>query len=113
MEINPQDAEALNNMAWILATAPDASIRDGAKAVELAESAVAVSGNGQPRTLATLAAALAEKGRFADAVKTAERALQLAIDRADAGLANSIRTQLGFYQSNMPFRDDRSTSTHH
>ena len=70
--------EALNNMAWILATWPDALTRDGTKAVELAERADSLTRGESPVISATLAAAYAEAGRFADAVKTGQRALQLA-----------------------------------
>ncbi|MEN3367960.1 MAG: protein O-mannosyl-transferase [Verrucomicrobiota bacterium] len=109
LEINPNDTEVLNNMAWVLATAPDASIRNGQKALKMAQRAVSDIGNRQPRTLATLAAALAENGRFPDANRTAEQALRLAIDQHNFGLADSIRAQLELYRSNLPFRDNRST----
>ncbi|MEY2495487.1 MAG: protein O-mannosyl-transferase [Verrucomicrobiota bacterium] len=111
LEINPNDAEVLNNMAWVLATAPDASIRNGEKAVEMAQRAVSLTSNSQPRTTATLAAAFAETGRFPDAVKTAERGLQLATGQGNVALANSIRTQLGLYRSSLPFRDTRSSAS--
>jgi tetratricopeptide (TPR) repeat protein len=111
LAINPDDAEVLNNMAWVLATTPDASIRNGEKAVEMAQRAVSLSGNSQPRTLATLAAALAETGRFSEAIKTVERALQLATGQGNVALANSIRVQLELYRSNLPFRDTRSSAS--
>lgn len=39
LEIEPDDTEAMNNMAWILATCPDPLVRDRAKAIELAQCA--------------------------------------------------------------------------
>lgn len=112
LEINPDDAEVLNNMAWVLATAPEASMRNGEKALEMAQRAVSRTGNSQPRTLATLAAALAETGRFPDAVRSAEHALQLAIDQGNFALADSIRVQLELYRASLPFRDNRSSALH-
>ena len=67
LEIAPDDTQALNNMSWILATWPDAQIRDGAKAVELAGRADTLTRNKSPIISATLAAAYAEAGRFAEA----------------------------------------------
>jgi len=111
VEIDPNDAEARNNMAWILATWPEPGIRNGAKAVELAERADSLTRGSSPISRATLAAAYAEVGRFADAVKTAESASELASVQGNMALADSIRKQLEFYRSGSPFRDDRNAST--
>jgi len=108
LQTNPDDVEILNNMAWVLATCPGDNVRDGAKAVELAQRAVSLTGNSQPRTLATLAAAFAETGRFPDAIKTAEQALQLVMDQGNFALADSIRAQLKLYRASLPFRDNSS-----
>lgn len=107
LEINPNDLQALNNMAWILATSPDALARDGAKAVELAERADVLAGDREPVHGATLAAAYAEAGRFADAVKTGQRALLLATAQGNTARADSIRAQVERYQSGAAFRDHR------
>ena len=111
LRINPDDTEALNNMAWILATWPDALIRDGAKAVELAERADSLTGGNSPIIDATLAAAYAEAGRFAEALKTGQRALQLATTEGNISRADSIRAQIEAYQSGAAFRDHRYAST--
>ena len=108
LQTNPDDAEILNNMAWVLASCPDDNVRDGAKAVELAQRAVSLTGNSQPRALATLAAAFAETGRFPDAIKTAEQALQSVMDQGNSALADSIRAQLKLYRASLPFRDNSS-----
>jgi Flp pilus assembly protein TadD len=108
LQINPDDTQALNNMAWMLATWPDALIRDGTKAVALAERAVLLADNKEQRTIATLAAAYAEMGRFSEAVATAQRALQLALNEGNNGRAAAIRSQLKFYESGAAFRDRRS-----
>jgi tetratricopeptide (TPR) repeat protein len=102
----PGDAEAQKNMAWVLATWPDARIRDGAKAVELAEHANR-SESGNPIIGATLAAAYAEAGRFPDAIRTAETAFHLATDSGNTALAELLRAQIVLYRSGHPFRDIR------
>jgi tetratricopeptide (TPR) repeat protein len=107
LEIHPDDTEALNNRAWILATWPNPSIRDGAKAVALAERADSLLNKRNQVVAATLAAAYAETGRFAEAVRAAERALQLAITERHEARVRSIRGQLETYKSRNAFRDNR------
>jgi len=108
LNINPDDTQALNNMAWILSTWPDALTRDGARAVALAERADSLTRGASPVISATLAAAYAEAGRPADAVKAAQRALQLSLAEGDNARATSIREQLELYQAGSAFRDRRS-----
>lgn len=107
LAINPHDIEALNNTAWILATWPEATIRDGTRAVELAERADSFTHGESPVISATLAASYAEAGRATDAVKTAERALRLATALGNGARADSIRAQIALYQSGAAFRDRR------
>ena len=71
-------------LAWLLATADDAQVRDGARALQLAEDADRRTNHDDPDVLNALAAAYAETGRFSEAVDTAERALAAArADRSD------------------------------
>lgn len=107
LEITPDDANTQNNLAWLLATSPETRIRNGAKAVELAQRADRLTAGGNPVISATLAAAYAETGRFPDAVKTAKRAFQLATSSGNTALADSIRVQIELYQSSLPSRDKR------
>ncbi len=67
VKINPTNLPALDNLAWLLATNPEASLRNGARALELAHQACQISGGNHPNLLQTLAAAYAETGRFAEA----------------------------------------------
>ncbi len=75
LRLHPNDAALLNDTAWMLATNPNASIRNGAEAVELAERALKLSVGNEPAVLDTLAAAYAEAGRFPEAIATANKAL--------------------------------------
>src|SRR5438067_1056504 len=72
-EIAHQDPHSRNNVAWVLATSPDASIRDGSRAVKLAQEAVDLSGGKEPQFLRTLAAAYAEDNRFGEAISAAKQ----------------------------------------
>jgi tetratricopeptide (TPR) repeat protein len=108
----PNLAEAQSNLAriaWTLATAPEPSVRNGAKAVELARQIDQLSGGANPVLAATLAAAYAEAGRFSEAVATAQRAAQLAAGHNNPALAATIQAQLKLYQAGLPFHQaDRS-----
>jgi tetratricopeptide (TPR) repeat protein len=104
LEIKPDDVVALNNVAWIRATHPDAKFRDGPGAVALAQRAVALSA-GDADTLNTLAAAYAEAGRFPDAVRTAKEALRAATAQGNQGLADSLRKRIEIYGQRRPWRD--------
>jgi Flp pilus assembly protein TadD len=95
----------LNNLAWLLATSSETRIRDGARAVELAERAVHLERGDHPIIIATLAAAYAEAGRFPDAVKTARRALDLAFGSRNTDLADAIKAQLELYEASIPSRE--------
>ena len=68
----PGSAGTRNNLAWVLATARDPRMRDGARAVAFASEAV--RSDRQPAWLDTLAAAHAESGDFARAVAVEEEA---------------------------------------
>lgn len=76
--LRPDFPEALDGLAWILSTSPDAALRNGKEAVAMAERANVLTKQIDPIRLRTLAAAYAEAGRFREAIKT----LQLAKQRA-------------------------------
>jgi tetratricopeptide (TPR) repeat protein len=103
LEGNPDWVDAKNDLAWALATTRDPNLRDGAKALRLAEQA----SKARPvaETLDTLAAALAETGQFDRAVATARQAAELARTAGQADLEREIQTRLVFYQSRQPYRE--------
>ncbi len=107
LELSPDDTQTMNNLAWTLATSPDALVRDGFRAVQIAERADTLTNNASPIISATLAAAYAEAARFPEAVRTAQRAIQLALNEGNESRAASIRNQLSAYESGKPFRDRR------
>jgi spermidine synthase len=105
LRAEPNRLSVLNQMAWVLATSTQPSIRDGAEAVRLAARAVEVTGGRDLAALDTLAAAYAEMGRFDQAVETARRALALAENRQP--LAAAIQARIALYEGKQPFRSRR------
>jgi spermidine synthase len=106
LRLNPKDAMTCNNLAWLLATHPQAAVRNAAEAVELAERAVALTGRNHPVALNTLAAAYAEAGRFDDAIATAETAMQKARSMGQPAMAREISSLLALYRSGKPVRQE-------
>jgi len=104
LELQPQNIQAGNNLALLLATSTNGALRNGVKAVELAERANQLSGSGQPVILVALAAAYAETGQFPKAVETAQKALQLANGQGNAELAGTIQGHIKLYQAGTALR---------
>jgi protein O-mannosyl-transferase len=105
LEIRPDDMNAQTYLAWVLATSPDASLRNGAKAVELAKKALEHAGYADAVVLRTLAAGYAESGRFSEAIETAQQALQMAIPQDNSALIWDLQLNIADYQKNLPLRD--------
>ena len=103
LAVQPATVSVLTAVAWALATCPEASVRNGPRAVELAEQAERLAGGANPAVLATLAAAYAEASRFPEAVAVAQRALVMVSPQASQSQA--IRAQLVRYNTGSPFRD--------
>lgn len=96
----PGDAEVLRKTAWLLATCPQASLRNGSEAVTLAVRALQLTGGKDASVLDTLAAAYAEQGRFEEAASTERRALALAAqDQRQA-----ITSRIALYEAKQPCR---------
>jgi len=105
LNITPEDSVGLNNLAWILATSSDASVRDGARSVSLAVKAVQASGGKEPSFIRTLAAARAEAGRFTEAVATAETAKALASAQRKGELASRLEQEIARYRAGIALRE--------
>jgi tetratricopeptide (TPR) repeat protein len=90
-----------NNLAWLLATAPDSAVRNGPRALVLAEQLVAWKRD-DPAYLDTFAAAYAEVGRFDDAVKTQRQALA---GLGRGSLRDEYRKHLKSYEDRKPWRE--------
>ncbi len=105
LELAPKSISTLTNLAWLLATSQDASLRNGAKAIELATQADRLLGGTNTLVLRTLAAAYAENGEFTNAIRTARSAMQLARMHGEDSLTADLGQQIALYQLGMPYRD--------
>lgn len=99
--LNPQSGHALRGMAWIMSTAPDQKLRNAEEGVKLAQRAMELDGNNDPRYVETLAAAYANSGQF----DAAAELLKHALESAKGDSAGRIQAQLAVYKEGKPFRD--------
>lgn len=105
LKLQPEQPQFLYRLAWALATDSQPGLRDGPRAVALAETLVRTQKDGSPEALDTLAVAYAEAGRYAEAEKTARSALELAQARQKAGVAEQIRAHLSAFAARKPWRE--------
>lgn len=105
LETRPDDVSLLNRAAWILATASDPGVRNGARARALADRAVQITRRQDSASLDSLAASLAELGQFAEARRVLEEALSLAGSKGDSGLLRELELRAAHYARNEAFRD--------
>ncbi len=98
---NPREIEAHGGRAWLRATYPDERFRDGKLAVESATRACELDGWKDASYLEILAAAYAESGDFAAAVRWQTTALERTAE--DASKAECA-ARLELYQAQKPYR---------
>jgi protein O-mannosyl-transferase len=104
VDLRPDDPRLAGRLAWLLATAGDDRVRDGARAAQLAERAIRLMGRPDATALDTLAAAYAEVGRFDAAATAASQALALARAGRQDALAGAIEARLALYRAHRKFR---------
>jgi protein O-mannosyl-transferase len=105
LRIDPRSVLTMNNLGWLLATCANPSVRNGARAVEVAARAELLSGGEDPLILHTLAAAYAENGQFSQAVETAQRALQLAEQQEKGSLVRALPHEISLYRAELPYHE--------
>jgi len=100
----PGDRVTLNNLTWLLATCPDKSVRDGAKAVEYGKQVCDATDNSVPPMLDSLAAAYAETGKFDLAVETLEKAIGM-YTQSSRAIPKELGLRLQLYRQRRPCRE--------
>ena len=110
IQLCPSTAEDMNNLAWTLAVNPEASLRDGSRAVELARRACELTGYRETIMVGTLGAAYAEAGRFDEAITTAQAACALAEKSGAEQLLEINRHLLEQYRQHQPYREPENLS---
>jgi spermidine synthase len=105
LKSHPKMPVLLNNLAWLLATCPDASLRNGPEAVQYAERACELTHYWQTLLIGTLAAAYAEAGRFDDAIAMAQKACAMASKSGEQDLLETNQKLLALYRDHQPYHE--------
>jgi len=104
LELSPDHAALAGALAWMLSTCPDDSVADGAEAVRLAEQMAPQAGPQDAGALKTLAAAYAQAGNYELALRTARRALGVAVAAGDKRMEELIGAEIEHFQARRPYR---------
>jgi cytochrome c-type biogenesis protein CcmH/NrfG len=104
LRLRPDWPDALNDLAWLLATSSDQSIRDPQSACELGQTALKLNQDRQPISMDTMAASLAARGEFARAIRAQEEAIKSATaGGADPKWIGQLENRLALYRQHQPF----------
>jgi tetratricopeptide (TPR) repeat protein len=102
LNAKPDHSAALNELAWLLATSHDKSLRDGKRAIELATKCCQLTEYKDAHTVDTLAASHAEAGDFDAAIEWSTKALEL--EKSD-GPRDQLIKHLDCFRAHMPWRE--------
>jgi tetratricopeptide (TPR) repeat protein len=105
LNLDKANPATMNDLSWILSTAPEPGLRNGLRALKLAQEAVLMLGSNNPAPLDTLAAAYAETGDFVKALEIEKRALKLAEIAGNNNLSLFLAKRISLYQRGKPCRD--------
>ena len=99
LAVMTDDPVLLSHLAALLADSPDASLRDGVRAVDLAERAARLTSRRNALILDILSVAYASVGRYAAAASTAEEALGVARAEGNGALVSELEYRASRYRA--------------
>ena len=105
LELDNDSVTALNALAWIQATCDIQGLANPEQALARALRACELADFGTAEVVDTLAVAYAAAGRFPEAIKTAQKAIQIAQAAGNNALAQRINNRLQLYKAAKPYRD--------
>jgi tetratricopeptide (TPR) repeat protein len=103
LRLDPDNTGVLNNYAWVLATSPDADVRNGKRSIELGTKACELTKYEKPHILSTLAAGYAENGDWENAIKWSSKAVELGAK--DQEVDDQLKKELESYKEKKPWRE--------
>jgi len=110
LELDPKLSASQVSLAWVLATCPDDSIRDGDQALRIAQQLNRRTKFKNAEFLDAYAAALAEQGLFGDALEYGDKAVAAARASNRDDLASEISRRVDLYRQRQPYRGKTPTS---
>lgn len=104
LSANPQLIDAANNLAWILASHPDEKLRSADEAVALTQRLCQITKEKQPQFLDTYSVALANAGKFPQAIEAANKSIAL-YPPENKATTDPIRARIKLYEAGQPYRE--------
>jgi protein O-mannosyl-transferase len=101
LSLTPRSVTARNNLAWLLATCADPSLRDTPRAIQLAEEANQLAEGQSSLVLHTLSTAYGQDGQTVKAIEVANHALQIAQRQGNRGLITTLQKELKAYEAHL------------
>lgn len=103
LQHEPGDLETTSYLAELLATHPDAKIRNGVEAVRLARLVSDAHRGMHSPSLFTLSTALAEAGQYVEAIRIAEKAIIIADRELNDRLIDELRRRITMFHQSRPY----------
>jgi tetratricopeptide (TPR) repeat protein len=104
-QLEPHALWAQHSLAWLLATSLSESVRNGARAVQIARDALHLPNGENGATIRALAAGYAAAGQFPEAIAAAQAGLRIAAAQDDSASVQSLQSDLDLYRMNIPVRE--------
>jgi WD40 repeat protein/serine/threonine protein kinase len=105
VRIDPERAEALNDLAWLRIAAPKAELRNSVKAIEEASKTCELTNWENSEYVSTLAAAYSGADDFASAVEWQEKAIGLLHNEESTKWQANYEMRLKLYQSGKSYHE--------
>ena len=106
LDLAPNNMRFAYQLSWLLATAPEKEIRNGAESLRLAEMVCENTSYNNPNSLDLLSVALAETRQYEKASKTAQKAYILAMKSSKSVLAQNIKSRQKLFDLKQPYREN-------
>ncbi|MCX5633302.1 MAG: sulfatase-like hydrolase/transferase [Phycisphaerae bacterium] len=103
LALRPDWYGLLNGLAWLKATYPDARYRNPQEALRLAQKACELTNHKNYLILDTLAAAYASVGNFPEAIKTAQKAIELAHADPNTRIIQEVERRLELFRNGQAY----------
>ena len=106
IHVDSNDTTSMNDLAWLLATAPEPRVRNPHRAVSLAQKCCGLNQWTNAYSIDTLAAAYASAGNFGQAVRYQQLAMQTLNKSERAEQLTAMQDRLKLYSNHEPYQGD-------
>jgi len=106
IHIDPSDTTSMNDLAWLLATAPEPRVRNPHRAVSLAQKCCGLNHWTNAYSIDTLAAAYAAAGNFGQAIRYQQLAMQALNKSERSEQLTAMQDRLKLYSNRQPYQGD-------